>query len=770
MQTQETKQTYGIKGKLISAVAMLLVAIIMVVSSTYAWFTLSTAPEVTGISTAVGANGALEMLLLTKEGDELIYREGVIEDRYDINTYWGNLVDVSSGYGLDDITLYPSQLSTTGNIIDASIVQFPEYGADGRVSNLSDGAVTGIYETVSGTAAFYPGNGYGVRAVGSSSGMTARQLAYRNALSSAGTNMAQARKAAATALSTNGNAIADIAVRKGTGSDSFNQQDVKNLLALTTALNSVVAQMEESYKQFIIAYAASAAINTDIDTPEEKATKESLYSNVQAWFAENDTDSTKDNTIYTFADTTKGFAAENNLGVTISLPPQVATGIAKLATTKTDVNTAHSKLTAIHDRTDADGKKYSEYTTDEELEKLSEASVAWADSTAGAGDGLGSALTSLVTINAITVSGWKVSDILANKDAFAADAMKQFSAGGIALEIKTGGGVLADIADQCGNYEARITISEITYGVTLKDVPAHMKAITVQSSDKADVQTTGCVDTYLGDLKTAVTAAKAPASDAAQQMPISEFYGYIIDLAFRTNAAESNLLLQTAPKDRIYSDNTQNDQTWGKGSTMNFKATAADFTNDDVKDLMQHIKIVFFNPLDADGNKILAYAKLDIANAEIDAVEGVTADIYLYKTVSATKITDATYDVGENTGLTGNVYSVVENGTTTYYAADLCTEVTNVTGGTPDEAAAPVDIILKESDAVIQALTQNEKAHVSVLVYLDGTTITNADVAATVATSMTGSMNLQFASSATLVPMDYAQYQTQNNNQGGTGN
>ena len=54
------------------------------------------------------------------------------------------------------------------------------------------------------------------------------------------------------------------------------------------------------------------------------------------------------------------------------------------------------------------------------------------------------------------------------------------------------------------------------------------------------------------------------------------------------------------------------------------------------------------------------------------------------------------------------------------------------------------------------ALTQNQAHALSVLVYLDGTQVTNADVAATGSTSMTGTMNLQFSSSATLVPMEYA--------------
>ena len=50
--TQAQSKSYGgVKKKLMGAVCMLLVASIMMVSSTYAWFTLSTAPEITGIST-----------------------------------------------------------------------------------------------------------------------------------------------------------------------------------------------------------------------------------------------------------------------------------------------------------------------------------------------------------------------------------------------------------------------------------------------------------------------------------------------------------------------------------------------------------------------------------------------------------------------------------------------------------------------------------------------------------------------------------------------
>ena len=57
----------SIRKKMMAATSMLLVSAILMVTTSYAWFTLSTAPEVTGITTSVGANGNLEMALLTTE-------------------------------------------------------------------------------------------------------------------------------------------------------------------------------------------------------------------------------------------------------------------------------------------------------------------------------------------------------------------------------------------------------------------------------------------------------------------------------------------------------------------------------------------------------------------------------------------------------------------------------------------------------------------------------------------------------------------------------
>ncbi|MBR5187258.1 MAG: hypothetical protein IKW18_02195, partial [Clostridia bacterium] len=84
----------SIRSKLLAAIAMLLVASFMVVSSTYAWFTLSTAPEVTGITTQIGANGNLEIALNTTNTEPGNYIGGATDNTVDRNTTWGNIVDL----------------------------------------------------------------------------------------------------------------------------------------------------------------------------------------------------------------------------------------------------------------------------------------------------------------------------------------------------------------------------------------------------------------------------------------------------------------------------------------------------------------------------------------------------------------------------------------------------------------------------------------------------------------------------------------------------
>lgn len=706
---QQPKRQRDIKSKLMAAICMLLVSTIMMVSSTYAWFTLSTAPEVTGITTAVGANGNLEMALMPTSGLTGDIGSAVGDSMSTTgqsigaaNTTWGNLVSLADAegnnlYGLDKITLFPAALNVAtkdanGNpaTLASTMLSTPTYGADGRVNQLMPNTLTAIYEAAEegGAASFLPGNTvkYGVRGVGTASGMTPRQLDYRNARSAASTAMSQAKSNASASLNGNGSSLANIAIAYGmNGADAkFDKDDVAALRKIINDLNGekgVFKEIETAYMQYILAYAASRDGGGEADT---------VWSNVKLLVeAENATLSTVLDKL-----TTAGMA---------SLPTALNTAINEYNKAVTAVNTADTNL----------------QTMENELKTNENATFTW--------NQIKEAMTPLANPEKM-----KVNDILASdvKNKLGDLVSSVTAQGGLRVILETGAGVYADIADQCGDYTASVTIERVEYqGIVLNNMTARMETDTSVSP------------VYLAAIGTAVEGAGAPASGSASAQPLTDMYGYIIDLAFRTNAAESNLLLQQDAVDRIYSDNTNAD-TMGHGSSMTFKATTTDFSNDQVKALMSAIRIVFFVP-GAQSSQVVATAKLDVANAT-SGTDGWTAKMYLYKTTAAGGTTYVTPGEGETA--THIADPSAEGGYRLATGDETATHVAKTT------AAGETAL----TDNAIMPLTQNQAQALSVLVYLDGDNVGNDDVAATAATSMTGSMSLQFASSAKLVPMEYA--------------
>lgn len=162
------------KEKLAAAIMMLVVAASVTVTATYAWVTLSTAPEVTSIDTTVAANGSLEIALAngtgfapakSAEGDSSA-AEG--QSIVSANTTWGNLVNLSDpSYGLSNITLRPAALNgTTG--LQRNPLYGVNYGADGRVSEMVTGqdfAYTYFDNTTNKFAADFGNEHLGVRAI-----------------------------------------------------------------------------------------------------------------------------------------------------------------------------------------------------------------------------------------------------------------------------------------------------------------------------------------------------------------------------------------------------------------------------------------------------------------------------------------------------------------------------------------------------------------------------------------------------------------------------
>lgn len=635
----------SIRAKLISAVAMLLVAVTMVVSSTYAWFTLSTAPEVSGITTAIGANGALEIRLNNTANAS------------DVNATPGNIVDLGhETYGLSHVTLLPSQLvtSTTGDIktIDPQFVEFPEYGANGKPGDLVKNATAGVFN---GTNFFDATDVTGVRAVGVSSGLTDRQYAYRNAKYAATTYANQATSTVATSLNTNGAVLGNIVIKKATQDGAtYTEAEVAALGTIIDDLQDAITLIETAYKEMIVALAASGKT---VGTPEAEL-PDAVYSTIRANLTAN--------TLTLAQIATAGGITLTIESVEYTVPLAGTTLLAGIQALQTTIENVSDAATAFE-------------ALSLNLEDDVEATYDWDDI-----DGILDKLIVMehTKLNNKAVTGGVTMEELANS----------VLNDGINITLENGAGAYVEIADHCGNYSANVTMTNVQAGgFTFESLTANMATNSTQDPK------------FLSGSLDDVTDAGAPSGVSEQATPMTEFYGFIIDLAFKTNAANSNLLLQTEAVDRIYEDNN-NEATQGKGSYMTYKATTTELTTDQVKALMDCVRIVFFV---TDTREVLGEARLDTENATISA-DGVTAKMYMYKD------------------------GVLQNGTDT------------------------------NNDAIIDALAQNQESEISVLVYLDGAELGNDDVAATDVKSVTGMMNIQFASDAELKPMEYGDLHTPN--------
>ena len=649
MNKKQSKRQRDIKSKLMAAICMLLVSSIMMVSSTYAWFTLSTAPEVTGISTAVGANGNLEMALQPLDGDSSKIVSGTgdsmaVKPVKDANTTWGNLVNLavtgSNGYGLENISLYPAALAfvdaeAADKVINERPLATPKYGADGRIQSLEANTFTGVYRD----GAFYQtadNNGtqvaspYGVRAIGTASGITPRNLAYRSALSTANTAAGQAKSTASTSLNNNGSILADVAIARALEKDAarYTQEQVNAMKAIVDALlgtetiTGSLQHIENALRQYIVASSIAPA-----------ATENNFQEIVDAITA--DTVSLAD-------------LADGKVSVAV-VSTNMKEWIGKLATAKASAQTARDELA--------------------DLTSMPEGGYTW--------DDISGALTPLINTANLEICTIPINEVMQDPNKL---ITKYFETKSLDLTMKSGAGVYADIADFAGDYSAGITIARLQYGDTI-DVP----------NVPANMNTNGEKPTYLS-LAAEGVADFVAMGGGSGDAPLTDFYGYIIDLAFRTNAANSSLQLQAEAVDRIYEEGS-NTNTMGHGATMSFTSASDTFSATAMKNLMSAIRVVFFK---SDSRDIIGYARLD-----------------------ADKTTD-------------------DNGKTVM-PLFMC-----------DEDG------VRAADSTIMALEQNTIHELSVLVYLDGNLVGNDDVAVDVAQSMTGSMNLQFSSDATLTAMEYS--------------
>lgn len=649
------KRQQAMRQKLIAAVAMLMVSAIMVVSSSYAWFTLSTAPEVTGIQTSVGANGNLEMALYN--GTTITSNVGdASKPDLEKNITWGNLVDLSNeAYGLNKINLMPARLNYDGAKIGASHLSTPSYGADGRVDKLETESLSRYWNVMSNG---WSGAGNGVMAIGNASGLSAEQQALRQAKINFVNAIEAAKVTAAGSLNTTGEKLTAMAVEvKMNGATTVKKADVE-------AVQTTLAQLTSA--------------------------KDSLGTALL-------------NYLHALATTREGAAG--------TIIANYAT-LDKLADLKAEMSTAlqnDAAFTAAYDAYTAMDSDLDDATTDlaTAIGKAdSDGNILWTDVSA--------AMAILVDTDKMVLNGYplntiKVSGEGANAGEIASAIVKQ---GG--LRLVTSAGVYSDIADFTGSYTASFEIASITIsGITVTEFPASMVA-----EPTAEYKT----EQHNAKLSTVINAVTADKSTGASATTaLTDLYGYKIDLAFRTNAAGSYLKLQSAAADRIYGDNATDADTYGGGSYMEFNVATLGYTKAQAKEVMKAIRIVFMETTsnDTDSAEIYGIAVLDTTNAT-ETANGWKATLKLVN------------------------YSFVADGTNGY----------KLHIGTDKNG--------DDKDKLID-LSQSVQKNLSVMVYLDGDHVENEDVA-TGTQSLTGLLNLQFASSAELKPMDYSDLHTSGNN------
>lgn len=649
MNKQQTNQLAPLRKKLMAAIAMLLVACIMTVSSTYAWFTLSTAPEVKGISTTIGANGNLEMALGTYDTvfgttDPSAYVGSSYDttgDWAETNITWGNLVDLSTGYGLDKITLYPSRLNSTGTINRTSPLKFPKYGADGRVTELTDNTLVGAYDSVSAGFVSTPGSAAaGVSGIGTTASMSKRAFAVMNGKSAIASNKSAATNAAKDAIRQYGGELAAVALeyQNDDGTGVVAEADItilKNLIAKLTESHTAISEAMKS--AVLVVLAADANLNDD------------------QWA----------------------------IAVGLAEGKDIVAYLAALATDYSTVSypTELSDMIADYEAIGA---------------KLDAASAALPESGDGVWADIKDSVNSLLVASGIKIGGYTISEVKADYSAngmggdVVKDLFNKVSDGTLSYTFTADSGIFADIAVLTGAYTSSMAFPE---GTEVEGLDLNMlgsKPVYVESSSAQPT---------IGDIgimaaTSTIADAQAPAADPNAAMPLTDTFGYIVDLLFRTNATESNLLLQTEGVNRYVEGAAES--TDGNGSNITFTVNA-EYSAEKIEGLANGVRVVFFDT----AGEILGVATLDVDNGVL-AGDAYKMDLYLTEyTISA----DGVISLGAFT-----------------------------------------------DDAALCALTANEKTAISALVYLDGDVIFNEHAGTNF--GLEAMLNLQFASSVELKPME----------------
>lgn len=716
-----------VTGKLMAAISMLLVSAILMCLTSYAWFILSTAPEVSNLKTTAGANGALEIALQSTneagsgraEITSAVGSSHAVKSAAESNTYWGNVVDLTEGYGLEHVTLYPSRLKLNPvgdsyTVDTGTILQVPQFGQDGRVTGLLDATKT-HYDGDK----FATGTNYGVNVLGAVSENVgeedtivltyARDIVLEQAREKVAAYRAELRDKMETTIAENSMGIMGSLINLSIEQfkalhpnepyplpappNEFNDS-VKNYVA---AMETVAADAVNALRWALLANAAADEKNF----PSADETKMQELGKIYA--KSMDMPLTGEDSIVSNA-TAYGYQ-------------ELASAAEAMAAAVTRINTAGTLV--------KDGQ-----VGNAGLQLVSWKQTFMYGSKAGDASGGVELATSAVSYDLTfnptrgtpdNPAGLVTEDTIFTVAHTDADETNLFSA--IAMVIGDYSGDMriwfkieeSEVADTMSWVDEEpkgetVTVSTpLVYTIKATSGTAYSDWAQVDSLKDAEGN---YIDTprmgVLGQVSKQIAGIDAPGTIQVKIIRSDvTAYGYSIDLAFKSSQV-TNLLLQQLGITRVSSDTTGSDTedpaTLGGGSTMEFDV-AGDMTEEQIRGMLQGLYIVFMN---SDTGAIYKVAALDPASITVN---------WAAMPVRAT-------------------------GTLALYEPAFGADGTLSLGG-------------KVADNVITALAEDTELDMTAVVYLSGDAVDSTVFSATQGLSLNGAVNLQFASSAALMPMDY---------------
>lgn len=259
------------------AVVLLLICTVLLVSASYAWLSIARMPEISGIETHIGANGSLEIALLsestyldptlipTKIGSSAVSQQITVS-----NLSWGNLVDLTDeSYGLGEISLLPARLNIHAggddrNTVGGNILVMPTFGADGRFQTMQTDAVSAVYGQ-EGFVYSTENQNYGVRGIGTISDLSVQQAALTGARSAIRAYTSASVSAAQSTWKANGGALLRICcdhyIR---GQQEYTDADVAVLRDTAARMLGALSYVDLALRQGIVGYGAAMIDDEDL--------------------------------------------------------------------------------------------------------------------------------------------------------------------------------------------------------------------------------------------------------------------------------------------------------------------------------------------------------------------------------------------------------------------------------------------------------------------------------------------------------------------------